>query len=199
MKSPDQPMTLEDLEVILLAAAKISNHRRFVIAGSLSSIGAVMYPPLDMAMSRDLDMYPQLDPERGFVEISRQLGEGSEFHSQNGFYADAITPKLLALPEGWESRLAPIPLRGGVIAIFMDPNDVAIGKLVRGEENDVRWIAAGLKEGILNADVILQRQATVITISPEESASAKALLDSIGVGSGHGSSEGARVRGIVEK
>jgi hypothetical protein len=179
MKNVAQPMTLDDLEVLLLAAAQVSNHRRFVIAGSLSAIGAVMQPPVDMVMSRDLDLYPQLDPGRGFIEIASTLGQGSQFHAVNGFYADPITPKLLALPDGWEARLAPISLKGGVVAFFMDPNDVAIGKLVRGEAHDVRWIASGLKEGILNADTILQRQSTVISITLDESHRAKTTLQSI--------------------
>ena len=46
-------------------ASEISNHRRFVIAGSLVATGAVVNPPAAMVMSRDLDFYPQLDPGRG--------------------------------------------------------------------------------------------------------------------------------------
>lgn len=168
MKQINEAMTLEDLEVILIQASKISNHRRFVIAGSLSAIGAVVVPPKTMVMSRDLDMYPQLDPERGFVEIASELGEGSEFHKEHGFYADPITPKLLALPTGWESRIAQISLQGGVVAMFLDPNDVAIGKLMRGNDNDLRWVHAGLQEGILSIPTMLERERTVSNSSTEE-------------------------------
>ena len=179
MKDASEPMKLEDIEKLLIAAAKASNHRRFIIAGSLSAIGAVMKPPVKMAMSRDLDLYPQLDPGRGFIEIAKELGEGSKFHIEHGYYADPITPKLLALPEGWESRLAPISLSGGVVAIFLDPNDVAIGKLVRSHENDLRWIEAGIAEGILNAEVILDRLRTVHTISVDEAAKVRSSLESL--------------------
>jgi hypothetical protein len=179
LKKTSDPMNLEDVEKILNAAAHISNHRRFIIAGSLSSIGAVMTPPPEMAMSRDLDFYPQLDPGRGFLEIAKKLGEGSEFHQQHGYYADPISPKLLALPEGWQNRLAPISLKGGVIAIFLDPNDVAVGKLVRGNVNDLHWIEAGLKEGILNSIVISDRLRDAHTVSFEESLKAKELLESL--------------------
>ena len=132
MKPIDAPMTLVDVELLLRHASEISNHRRFVIAGSLVACGAVVNPPPDMVMSRDLDFYPQLDPGRGFEEIAHQLGEGSPFHAQHGFYADPITPALLALPDDWQTRLAPISLAHGVVAFFIDPNDAAIGKLMRG-------------------------------------------------------------------
>lgn len=168
MKPINDAMTLEDLEFILTRASKISNHRRFVIAGSLSAIGAVVVPPKEMVMSRDLDFYPQLDPNRGFIEIASELGEGTNFHKEHGFYADPITPKLLALPTGWESRIAQISLQGGVVAMFLDPNDVAIGKMMRGDDNDLRWVHAGLQEGILSMAIILEREQTVSTASMED-------------------------------
>ncbi len=177
MKSPDDVMRLEDLEGLLAAASEASNHRRFVIAGSLSALGAVVRPPRDMVMSRDLDFYPQLDPGRGFIEIASELGENSPFHQKNGFYADPISPKLLALPDGWESRLAPYSMPHGVVAFFMEPNDVAVGKLARGEDHDLRWIRAGLGCGALNADVIRQRIRTASTLSADECSRARLLLD----------------------
>lgn len=164
MKSANEPMSLDDIADLLLAASAASNHRRFVIGGSLSVIGAVIAPPREMAMSRDLDMYPELDPGRGFQEIAETLGQNSSFHRTHGFYADPITPQLLALPEGWDRRLGQISLKGGVIALFIEPNDAAIGKLLRGSENDMRWIEAGFKERILNPKTMRQRAAHVADI-----------------------------------
>ena len=168
MKSATDPMLLDDVSELLFEAAKVSNHRRFVVAGSLSVIGAVMTPPREMTMSRDLDMYPELDPGRGFQEIASNLGENSAFHKSRGFYADPISPQLLALPDGWEGRLGQIPTKGGVIALFIEPNDVAIGKLLRGNPNDMRWIEAGIAEGILNPDTMRHRAALVTGIDFEE-------------------------------
>ena len=100
MKPGDAPMTLADVELLLRHAGEISNHRRFVIAGSLVACGAVVHPPADMVMSRDLDFYPQLDPGRGFEEIARMLGEGSPFHREHGFYADTIRTRSHKVPSG---------------------------------------------------------------------------------------------------
>ena len=160
-------MTLADIETLLLEAANLSNHRNFVIAGSLSVLGAVMRPPADMLMSRDVDIYTMLDPGRVFAEIADRvsgIAEGSKFHIKHGFYADPISPKILSLPDGWEARLIPVTLAQGVVANFLEPNDVAIAKLARSEENDIRWVAAGVAAGIIQLDVLKARLATTHNI-----------------------------------
>lgn len=179
MKPASEPMTLEDVEALLAQASRLTNHRRFVIAGSLAATGAVVKPPRAMVMSRDLDFYPQLDPERGFEEIARQLGEGSVFHGVNGFYADPISPKILALPGGWETRLAPISLAGGVVAFFVDPNDIAISKMVRGNDNNLRWVRAGLAEGILSLEVMRARLSDVRRAEASEVEAVRTTLDDL--------------------
>ena len=148
------PMTIEDIETLLVEAAKLSNHRSFVVAGSLSVLGAVMHPPQDMLMSRDVDLYTKLDPGRVFVEIAKQISEGSRFHVRHGFYADPISPKILSLPEGWESRLIAVTLAKGVVANFIDPNDMAIAKLARSEINDIRWVTSGVSAGIIKFEIL---------------------------------------------
>lgn len=157
MKAHGSSTTLEDIEQLLIEASRLTNHRHFVIGGSLCAIGAVMKPPPAMVMSRDVDLYPKFDPERGFHEIAQQLSAESPFFQEHGIYADAISPRLLSLPQGWESRLLQIPLKGGVVAWFIEPNDAAIGKLMRGEEHDLRWVEAGVSEGILHLDTIEAR------------------------------------------
>ena len=154
------PMTMEDIETLLIEAARLSNHRNFVVAGSLSVLGAVMLPPADMLMSRDVDIYTKLDPGRVFVEIADPAGgiaEGSKVHVAHGFYADPISPTILSVPDGWEARLISVTLAHGVVANFIDPNDAAIAKLARSEENDIRWVASGVKAGIIHLDVVEAR------------------------------------------
>ncbi|MBK7684688.1 MAG: hypothetical protein IPJ25_00550 [Rhodocyclaceae bacterium] len=161
------PMSLADIELLLIEAAKLSNHRNFVIAGSLSVLGAVMRPPLDMLISRDVDIYTKLDPGRVFIEIADSktgITEGSKFHLKHGFYADPISPKILSLPDGWGARLIPVTLAQGVVANFIEPNDVAIAKLARSEENDIRWVRAGVKAGIIQLDVLEARVKTTHNI-----------------------------------
>jgi hypothetical protein len=169
--------TLDDITALLTEASRISNHRSFVIAGSLCALAAVMRPPNEMVISRDVDFYPKLDPGRGFIEIAKMLGEGSKFEKEHGFYADPITPELLLRPEGWEARMVQIPLTGGIVAWFMDVNDAAVGKLARSSENDIRWVISGLGEGMLNAKTIIQRCKATQAMTSEELEKCRQTID----------------------
>lgn len=148
-------MRLEDIQVALEEASRISRQDEFLIAGSLSVLGRVDMPPVLMSMSTDIDFYPLRDPGRA-GEIARVLGEDSEFHERHGFYLDPISPELPVLPDGWRSRLSEVRL-GTVTAYFLEVNDTAISKYARGFENDYRWLDAGFEDGILNLNIIRAR------------------------------------------
>lgn len=153
-------MNLDSIARLLHEAARVTSHRHFVIVGSLSAVGASTDPPGRMVQSIDVDLFPKLDPER-LDEINAQVGEGSDFHIEHGYYADALSPATLSLPAQWQSRLIQMPLAGGVTAWFLDPNDAAASKLVRSAQNDLEWVAAGLQAGILSAECIAARLRTI--------------------------------------
>lgn len=109
-----------------------------------------------MVLSIDVDLYPLLDPGRA-TEIGVALGQSSPFETRHGYYADAVSPALPALPEGWESRLWPVRYDDDVVGWFLDPDDAAVSKLARSEPQDLRWIREGLKIGILKPGTIESR------------------------------------------
>lgn len=170
--------TLSDIEKVLIRASEITNHRSFVIAGSLSIIGSVMTPLESMCYSMDVDLYPKLDPGRA-GEIAAIIGEGSQFALDNGVYADAISPAILSLPEQWESRLVQLPLPSGVIGWFLDPNDCAISKIIRGEERDIAWVRAGIVAGLLSRQIILSRIHSAQNVLAGEINQAIRLIDAL--------------------
>lgn len=145
-------MLRKEIQIALEAAAKISPHRQFVIAGSLSVLGFKEIPPDMMSMSIDIDFFPLQDPGH-VAEIAMALGEDSEFHEIHGYYLDPISPELPVLPTGWMERLVEVQL-GEVTAYFLDVHDTAISKYARGADNDYRWIDAGYADGILSFDKI---------------------------------------------
>lgn len=145
-------MLRKEIQIALEAAAKISRHHEFVIAGSLSVLGYKELPPEMMSMSIDIDFFPLRDPDH-VQEVTEALGEDSEFHESHGYYLDPISCHVLVLPLGWMERLVPVQL-GEVYAYFLDVNDSAISKYVRSAENDYRWIDAGYEAGILDLDKI---------------------------------------------
>lgn len=141
-------MNRDDINRLLTEAMKITSHRDYVIIGSLSVLGAVAHPPVSMTGSIDVDLYPKNDPGRAF-EIAGRLGLGSDFEQSYGYYADAVSPMLPTLPEGWEQRLIRVAFDSGAVAWFLEPNDAGISKYVRSEPRDREWIRAGLQVGIL--------------------------------------------------
>ena len=63
--------------------------------------------------------------------------------------------------------------------MFLDPNDVAVGKLARGQDNDLRWVRAGLREGMLQTQTLAMRIAQTPRLSTLEAQAAQQRLDAI--------------------
>ena len=91
-------MDRDQIGTLLTEASKLTHHKEFVIMGSLSVLGAVAEAPSAMLLSIDVDLFPLRDPGRA-GEIARSLGQGSAFEREHGYYADAVSPGLAALPE----------------------------------------------------------------------------------------------------
>jgi len=154
------------LHALLHRAKELSGHSEFVIVGSLAILGAVADPPDAMVVSIDVDTYLKADPGRT-GELSEALGQGSPFEDEHGYYLDPVSPHLPSFPEGWQQRLILIDF-GDVRAFFVEPNDVAVSKYIRGDERDMRWLREGLNSGRLNMDVIERRIGSAPTADDTE-------------------------------
>jgi hypothetical protein len=62
-----------------------------------------------------------------------------------------------------------------VRAFFVEPNDVAVSKYVRGDERDLRWLRAGLKSKLLDVAVIERRIGSAPTLDGELPAARKRI------------------------
>lgn len=65
---------------------------------------------------------------------------------------------------------------GKTIGWFLDPNDAAVSKYVRGEARDRTWLRAGLACGILSLPVIEERLRITYVASAEEAAAARLAM-----------------------
>jgi hypothetical protein len=164
------------IQRLLDAARQLTHHRDFVIIGSLSVLGCDLTPPDDMLMSVDVDLYPRDDPGRA-GEIAAALGIGSDFEQATGYYADAVSPHLPTLPEGWQARLIQVAFDSGVTAWFLDPNDAAISKYARNEPRDREWIRAGLAAGILSLPTLNYRARETMFLGDEGLTTKTALAE----------------------
>jgi hypothetical protein len=171
-------MELSDLQTLFAEAGKLTGHTEFVVVGSLSILGVVQgrNVPARMLLSIDVDCFTRQDPGRVF-ELGKALGEGSAFETRHGFYLDPISPDVPTLPENWRHRLVRVPLDGGVVAYFLDPNDAAVSKYARSEPRDREWIRAGLQAGLLSAPIIESRFRETVFFDPAERDRARRALD----------------------
>ena len=55
-----------------------------------------------MTASLDVDAYTRRDPGRIF-DLVAELGQGSPFEAEHGYYLDPISPQVATLPDGWDS------------------------------------------------------------------------------------------------
>ncbi|MEQ1914358.1 MAG: hypothetical protein HOP24_01725 [Sideroxydans sp.] len=169
-------MNRNDVSHLLAEAMRLTQHRDYVIIGSLSILGVTAAPPDSMTGSIDVDLYPKNDPGRTF-EIAAALGLGSAFEQRFGYYADAVSPMLPTLPEGWEARLINVAFDNGVTAWFLDPNDAAISKYVRSEPRDRTWIRAGLLARFISLPTVEYRLRETIMESEESALTKKAIAE----------------------
>jgi hypothetical protein len=163
----------EQLHALLVQAKERIQHTDYVIVGSLAILGAVQQPPGSMVVSIDVDVYLKNDPART-GELVEALGQGSPFEDEFGYYLDPVSPRLPSFNDGWESRLILIDF-GDVKAYFVDPDDVAVSKYMRGEDRDLRWLRAGLRDGLLNLEVIERRASSAPALDGELDAARKRM------------------------
>ncbi len=159
-------MTLQDVERVLAAARANCGWADYVVIGSLCTLGASVAPPARMASSVDLDLYPRDDPGAATAAVAG-IGEDSDFHRAFDCYADAVSPLLPVLPDGWQDRLVPVHFASGVTAWFLELHDAAVSKYARGEDRDRQWASAGLAAGLLDPD-LLETRLWAALMEPDE-------------------------------
>jgi hypothetical protein len=169
---------VKDLQKLFERARDLTNHAEFVVVGSNSVLGVPFdgeLPPR-MTMSIDVDAYTKNDPGRIF-DVEKQLGQGSPFELENGYYLDPVSPSLPTLPDGWESRLFKVKFDSGLVVHFLDPNDAAVSKYARCEPRDREWLQAGLDAGVLSGALIEYRMRETSFADDGERARAVAAFE----------------------
>jgi hypothetical protein len=124
---------------VLEAARGLVHPREMTVMGStaLLALGPDLGEsgqPLELSLDADVLVEPFVDREAAVLHEA--IGEGSLFHREYGVYLDLLRPQIAAtLPPGW--RLRRWPIEGASDALFLDPYDVALAKLVLGREKDL--------------------------------------------------------------
>lgn len=163
------PVELKDLDKLFAKARELTSHQEFVVVGSISILGvpATASIPERMTMSNDIDAYTKGDPGR-IMDLQKELGQGSAFEMENGYYLDPVSPSLPTLPEGWVARLFRVERKNGIVLYFLDPNDAAVSKYARSEPRDREWLRAGIAAGILSPATIEYRMRETSFLDDQE-------------------------------
>ena len=136
-------------------AARRTREAEFFIIRLPSAHSFLSRPPAEILLSRECDRYPRNRPEAA-TQLHRELGPDSEFASENGFYADVVTPELATLPIGWQTRL--LSLRFGPATAFcLEVHDLVISKPAAGLLKDFDFASAMVQQGLAKKRQLAQR------------------------------------------
>ncbi|HEX6667736.1 MAG TPA: DUF6036 family nucleotidyltransferase [Solirubrobacterales bacterium] len=155
-------MRRHEFDHVIAVAAYVSGEREIVVIGSQAILGNVDDPPESMLFSMEADVYPRNDPGKA-VEIEGSLGEGSQFQSTYGYYAQGVGPETVVGPAGWEERLVrvEIPPRPGqsegAIALCLEIHDLVLAKCAAARERDWEFAQDALAANLVQVDELTRR------------------------------------------
>jgi len=158
-------MNVGRIDHLLRAAANVTGQKTFVLVGSGSLIIRRRLRrksmPADMTITKEIDIYaPHADDIESISEmIDTNIGQGSRFHDEFGYYGDGVSPTTAKMPSDWHARA--VDYRGAgcpdVLVIVPDENDVALAKLAAWRDKDQNWLAQGVNYGVLSLKTMIAR------------------------------------------
>jgi hypothetical protein len=159
-------MKRSELRTALRAAARVARESEFTLIGSQAVHAYCLRPPAEVLLSQECDLYPRIHPQAAHVLVI-ELGPDSTFARQHGFYVDVVTPNLVTLPEGWETRLKQFHA-GRVTAFCLEVHDLLASKLAAGRLKDLEFVGALLKLRIGKTALLRRRIARFFLASDRQ-------------------------------
>ena len=155
-------MNKQQLEHILMSAARIGDDNEIIVIGSQSILGqfpdAHKNPVLSYSMEADIYLKNKIN---NTILVEGSIGEGSLFHVTFGYYAQEVGPKTAILPAGWEDRLFPVIVRyegtKSVTGYCLEAHDLATAKYAAGREKDYGFLAVMINKGMLRMKELIDR------------------------------------------
>ncbi|MEJ8852374.1 DUF6036 family nucleotidyltransferase [Variovorax rhizosphaerae] len=150
-------MTREEPEHVLRASAAIAKETSLVVVGSQAILLLLEAPPEALLVSREVDLYPALHPERADL-IDGAIGMHSSFHETFGYFADGVGPETAVMPADWMTRSS-LHYIGDVTALCPDLHDLALFKCVARREKDADFIRELLHRELISVSTLRKRAA----------------------------------------
>ena len=155
-------MKSDQLEHVLRAAARVLEQPDFLVVGSAAILGSVedAILPLEASRSDEADLAP-FDDQDGSksMQIEGALGQGSQFHSTFGYYADGVDFGTAMAPAGWQHRLVRFATEGSKPGRgwCLEPHDLAASKLAAGRPKDYEFVESLLRAGLIDVELLGRR------------------------------------------
>lgn len=141
-------MRRDDLELLLREAHRLTHADEILVIGS-QSVRATWSQnelPATATLSLEADMFVrrrggemlrESEAER-LTRLLEQSGILSDFDVEHGVYIDPVSLNTADLPDGWEDRLVPLPVRTDdgqtVTGVCLDPYDACVEKPSRSDQ-----------------------------------------------------------------
>ena len=177
-------MNVGRIDHLLRAAANVTGQNNFVLVGSASVIVRRKLRrksvPADMTITQEIDIYaPYADDIESISQmIDTNIGQGSRFHDEFGYYGDGVSPTTAKMPSDWETRA--VEYRGagcpGVAVTVPEENDVALAKLAAWRDKDQDWLARRVNYGVLSLKTMISRLDRMPEANPERGSPARETL-----------------------
>jgi len=150
-------MKRSQLEHVLRAAAAIAQESTFVVVGSQAILMAFPHAPDELLVSREIDLYPALHPEKSDL-IDGTIGAMSSFEQTFGYHADGVGPETAVMPDDWHAR-EKLYYIGDITVICPEVHDLAVSKCVAGRDKDADFIRALFRHAMIELPVMIERIA----------------------------------------
>lgn len=164
-------MNREQLAHVLRAAATIAGDGDIVVLGSQSILGTLSESrlPDEVTMSVEADLAWRDDADAAKADlVDGAIGEGSQFHSEWGYYAQGVEVSTAVLPAGWEDRVEIFHRddTGHAWARCLEPHDLCVAKLVAGREKDIVFVAALIRAQLIDPSKLSELVPTIPALMP---------------------------------
>ena len=81
-------ITLDLLKAAVIKLAELTGENRFILIGRATLAITAPAPFQEFARSDDIDLWPEGNEDAALDLCIQQMGEGSPFHIENGFYVE---------------------------------------------------------------------------------------------------------------
>ena len=153
-------MNRKQLAHILRAAARVTEDSEIIVLGSQAILGTYSEDvlPEEALRSMEADLAFRNDPdEQKSDRVDGAIGELSRFHSEFGYYGQGVSIDTAVLPAGWEQRVVRSGAPDRNRAVFVDPHDLVVAKLVAGREKDFEFATALISTDLIAVETLLER------------------------------------------